>query len=136
MKEKKKSKLVLIGAGPGDPDLLTVKAVKALNETQVVLYDALANEQILNHAPQAQKIFVGKRKGCHAYAQSQINELIVQKALENKHVVRLKGGDPFVFGRGAEEIEYAESFGIETEVIPGITSAIAVPALEGIPAGK
>lgn len=132
MSIKIKPKLTLVGAGPGDPDLLTLKAVKALKEANVVLYDALANEEILNHAPQAEKIFVGKRKGCHAYAQDQINELIVQNALNKGHVVRLKGGDPFVFGRGTEEIQYAENFDIETEVIPGITSAIAVPASKGI----
>ena len=132
MKEKKLPKLTLVGAGPGDPELLTLKAIKALNNADVVLYDALANEEILKHAPQAEKIFVGKRKGCHAYAQDQINELIVSNALNHGHVVRLKGGDPFVFGRGSEEIEYAESFDIKTEVIPGITSAIAVPASKGI----
>lgn len=132
MEEKNKPKLTLVGAGPGDPDLITVKAVKALNNADVVLYDALANEEILEHAPQAEKIFVGKRKGFHSYTQDQINELIVSNALNHGHVVRLKGGDPFVFGRGSEEIEYVESFGIETQVIPGITSAIAVPGSKGI----
>ncbi len=132
MKEKIHPKLTLIGAGPGDPELITIKAVKALNQAKVVLYDALANEKILEHAPQAKKIFVGKRKGCHAYNQDQINELIVNNAFNHGHVVRLKGGDPFVFGRGSEEIEYTESFGIETLVIPGITSAIAVPGSKGI----
>ena len=132
MKEKIQPKLTLVGAGPGDPELITLKAIKALNHANVVLYDALANEEILEHAPQAEKIFVGKRKGCHAYTQDQINELIVSNALNHGHVVRLKGGDPFVFGRGSEEIEYTESFGIETTVIPGITSAIAVPGSKGI----
>ncbi|UOB19516.1 uroporphyrinogen-III C-methyltransferase [Abyssalbus ytuae] len=136
MKEKKTPKLTLVGAGPGDPELLTLKAIKALNEAQVVLYDALANEEILQHAPYAEKLFVGKRKGCHACTQEEINKLIVQKALQKGHVVRLKGGDPFVFGRGSEEIEYAESFDIATEVIPGITSAIAVPGSKGISVTK
>ena len=126
-------KVTLVGAGPGDPDLLTLKAVKALAKANVVLYDALANDEILAYAPQeAIKIFVGKRIGNHAYTQEQINQLIVDNALTYGHVVRLKGGDPFIFGRGSEEIEYAESFGIPTFVIPGISSAIAVPASLGI----
>lgn len=127
------SRLTLVGAGPGDPELLTLKAVKALESADVVLYDALANEEILKHAAQAEKIFVGKREGYHSYSQDEINELIVAKALGGKHVVRLKGGDPFVFGRGKEEQEYAESFGIETTVIPGISSCVAVPSTLGIP---
>jgi uroporphyrin-III C-methyltransferase len=126
-------KVTLVGAGPGDPDLLTLKGVKALAEANVVLYDALANEEILKHTPQnAIKIFVGKRIGCHEYSQDQINQLIVDNALTYGHVVRLKGGDPFIFGRGSEEIEFAESFGIPTFVVPGISSAIAVPAYQGI----
>ncbi|MBF4471451.1 uroporphyrinogen-III C-methyltransferase [Flavobacterium sp. HJJ] len=126
-------KVTLVGAGPGDPDLLTLKGANALAEAKVVLYDALANEEILNHAPQeAIKIFVGKQIGNHAYTQDQINQLIVDNALTYGHVVRLKGGDPFIFGRGSEEIEYAESFGIPTFVVPGISSVIAVPASQGI----
>ena len=126
-------KVTLVGAGPGDPDLITLKGVKALAEANVVLYDALANEEIMNHAPKtAIKIFVGKRKGCHEYTQDQINQLIVDNALTYGNVVRLKGGDPFIFGRGSEEIEYAESFGIPTFVVPGISSSIAVPAYQGI----
>jgi uroporphyrin-III C-methyltransferase len=128
-----KPKVTLVGAGPGDPDLLTLKAVKALAEANVVLYDALANEEILKHAPKsAIKIFVGKRVGNHAYTQDQINQLIVDNALTYGNVVRLKGGDPFIFGRGSEEIEFAESFGIETFVVPGISSVVAVPASQGI----
>lgn len=130
---KKIPKLTLIGAGPGDPDLITLKAVKALAAADVVLYDALVNAELLSHAPQAEKIFVGKRKGVHRFSQEEINKLIVDKAFGQGHVVRLKGGDPNVFGRGAEETEYAENFGISTQVIPGITSAIAVPAGQGIP---
>jgi uroporphyrin-III C-methyltransferase len=125
--------VTLVGAGPGDPDLLTIKGAKALAEANVVLYDALANEELLSYAPKrALKIFVGKRKGCHAYTQDQINQLIVDNALTYGHVVRLKGGDPFIFGRGSEEIDYVESFGIPTFVIPGISSSIAVPASQGI----
>ncbi|MFV8335123.1 uroporphyrinogen-III C-methyltransferase [Flavobacterium sp. RSP29] len=126
-------KVTLVGAGPGDPDLLTLKGVKALAEANVVLYDALANEEIMNHAPKtAIKIFVGKRIGAHEYSQDQINRLIVDNAFTYGNVVRLKGGDPFIFGRGSEEIEYAEGFGIPTFVVPGISSAIAVPAYQGI----
>ena len=128
-----KPKVTLVGAGPGDPDLLTLKAVKALAEANVVLYDALANDEILDYAPEnAIRIFVGKRKGNHCYTQDQINQLIVDNALTYGNVVRLKGGDPFVFGRGSEEIEFVESFGIETFVIPGISSVVAVPASQGI----
>lgn len=126
-------KVTLVGAGPGDPDLLTLKGVNALAEANVVLYDALANEEILKYAPQdAIKIFVGKRIGSHEYSQEQINQLIVDNALTYGHVVRLKGGDPFIFGRGSEEIDYVESFGIPTFVVPGISSSIAVPAYQGI----
>lgn len=125
--------VTLVGAGPGDPDLLTIKGAKALAEANVVLYDALANEEILSYAPKkAIKIFVGKRKGCHEYTQDQINQLIVDNALTYGHVVRLKGGDPFIFGRGSEEIDFVESFGIPTFVVPGISSSIAVPAYQGI----
>ena len=133
MIKKKRPSVTLVGAGPGDPDLLTIKGAKALAEAQVVLYDALANEEILTYAPKkAIKVFVGKRKGCHAYTQDQINQLIVDHALTYGNVVRLKGGDPFIFGRGSEEIDFIESFGIPTAVIPGISSSIAVPAYQGI----
>jgi uroporphyrin-III C-methyltransferase len=128
-----KPKVTLVGAGPGDPDLLTLKGVKALAEANVVLYDALANEEILEYAPKnAIKIFVGKKIGNHAYTQDQINQLIVNNALTYGNVVRLKGGDPFIFGRGGEEIDFIESFGIETVVVPGISSVVAVPASQGI----
>ena len=128
-----KPSVTLVGAGPGDPDLLTIKGAKALAEARVVLYDALANEEILTYAPKKSiKIFVGKRKGCHEYTQDQINQLIVDNALTYGHVVRLKGGDPFIFGRGSEEIDFIESFGIPTAVVPGISSSVAVPAYQGI----
>ncbi|WP_188051323.1 uroporphyrinogen-III C-methyltransferase [Flavobacterium sp. GP15] len=133
MKNRLKPQVTLVGAGPGDPDLLTIKGAKALAEANVVLYDALSNDELLTYAPKkALKIFVGKRKGCHAYTQDEINQLIVDNALTYGHVVRLKGGDPFIFGRGSEEIEFVESFGIPTFVIPGISSSIAVPASQGI----
>jgi uroporphyrin-III C-methyltransferase len=125
-------KLSLVGAGPGDPDLITVKGVKTLAKANVVMYDALANDDLLQYAPNAKKIFVGKRKGYKRYSQERINELIVENAFNYGHVVRLKGGDPFVFGRGSEEIEYADNFGIPVEVVSGITSAVAVPANLGI----
>ncbi|NER18821.1 uroporphyrinogen-III C-methyltransferase [Spongiivirga citrea] len=136
MQTNKNPKLTLIGAGPGDPDLLTIKGAKALADADVVLYDALVNTEILDYAASAEHIFVGKRKGCHSYQQDQINELIVSRALSHGHVVRLKGGDPFVFGRGAEEMEYASRFGIEIALVPGISSSLAVPALQNIPVTK
>ena len=132
MRNKTTPKVTLIGAGPGDPDLITVKGVKALEKANVVLYDALINRELLKYAPDAKLIFVGKRKGLHSYSQDEINELIVKSAFEFENAVRLKGGDPFVFGRGSEEIDYIESFGIETEVISGISSSMAVPASQGI----
>ncbi|RLD28746.1 MAG: uroporphyrinogen-III C-methyltransferase [Bacteroidetes bacterium] len=137
MKYRRTPKLTIVGAGPGDPDLITLKAIKALESADVILYDALINKDLLNYASQeAETIFVGKRKGCSAFQQDQINELIVSRAKSHGHVVRLKGGDPFVFGRGAEEIDYVRQFGIETFMIPGISSALAVPAYQGIPLTK
>lgn len=127
-------KVTLVGAGPGDPELITVKGINALSEADVVLYDALVNTETLKYAPiESKKVYVGKREGQHAYPQEQINTLLVDYALTHGHVVRLKGGDPFVFGRGSEELEYVESFNIETAVVPGISSAIGVPALQRIP---
>ncbi|MCG9972916.1 uroporphyrinogen-III C-methyltransferase [Christiangramia crocea] len=130
---RKLPKVSLVGAGPGDPELLTLKALKALESAGAVLYDALVNQDILHHAPNAVKLFVGKRKGCQSYTQEEINELLVEHALRYGHVVRLKGGDPFVFGRGSEEIAHLTRRGISTEVVPGISSALAVPAYNGIP---
>lgn len=125
-------KLTVVGAGPGDVELITIKAIKALENADVVLYDALVNEELLKYATNAEIIFVGKRLGCHAYSQDQINELIVSMANRYGHVVRLKGGDSFVFGRGIEEIEYAQKFNLQTNVVPGISSALGVPATNGI----
>ena len=130
-------KLTLVGAGPGDPDLLTLKGVKALQGADVVLYDALANDELLSYVPaSAPTIYVGKRAGQHKMPQDQINRMIVSCAYRYGHVVRLKGGDPYVFGRGHEEQAYAEQAGLSTEVIPGISSAYAVPALQHIPLTK
>jgi uroporphyrin-III C-methyltransferase len=125
-------KLTLVGAGPGDPELISLKGIRALRSADVVLYDALVDPALLKYATNALKIFVGKRSGRHEKTQEEINELIVDLAFRSGHVVRLKGGDPFIFGRGAEEIGYARSYGIEATVIPGISSATAVPALAGI----
>ncbi|OCK41894.1 uroporphyrinogen-III C-methyltransferase [Tenacibaculum soleae] len=130
-------KLTVVGAGPGDVDLITVKAIKTLKKADVVLYDALVNEDLLEFInPNAEQIFVGKRRGCYKYQQDQINELIVARAKSHGHVVRLKGGDPFIFGRGAEEMEYAASFGVAVAVVPGISSSLAVPASQNIPLTK
>lgn len=133
----KTPKLTVVGAGPGDPELITLKAIKAIESADVILYDALINVDLLDYAStDAEIIFVGKRKGCYAYEQTQINDLIVARAKSSGHVVRLKGGDPFIFGRGAEEIDFVRQSGIETYVVPGISSALAVPAYQGIPLTK
>ncbi|RKR11811.1 uroporphyrin-III C-methyltransferase [Flavobacterium sp. 90] len=132
MKGLKTPRLTIVGAGPGDVELITLKAIKALENADVVLYDALVNEELLQYATNAEIVFVGKRLGCHAYTQDQINELIVSMANRYGHVVRLKGGDPFIFGRGSEEIEYAEHYNLETAMVPGISSALGVPASVGI----
>ena len=128
-------KLTLVGAGPGDPDLISVKGANALAEADVVLYDALVSKELLTtYAPsRAELIFVGKRAGQHSHTQDAINELIVHFAKEKGHVVRLKGGDPFIFGRGFEEVRYAEQHGVPTTIVPGISSSSAVPALQNIP---
>ena len=126
--------LSLVGAGPGDPELITLKAIKTIRSADVILYDALVNEEILDYASSnAIKKFVGKRYGCHSLSQQEINILIIEYANSHGHVVRLKGGDPFVFGRAIEEITAAKDAGIDVEVIPGISSAIAVPANQMIP---
>jgi len=131
-----KGRLTVVGAGPGDIELITLKAIKALENADVVLYDALVNKELLEYAKNAELIFVGKRKGCYAYQQEQINELIISRAKSHGHVVRLKGGDPFVFGRGSEEMEYAASFGLEVAMVPGISSSLSVPAYQNIPVTK
>ncbi len=124
----------LIGAGPGDPDLITLKAVKALNKADVVLYDYLANDEILQHVPEdAKLIYVGKKAGEHYKKQDEINQLLVEEAEKNENVVRLKGGDPFVFGRGGEELLELARNNIDFEVIPGVTSAIGAPTSMAFP---
>lgn len=126
-------RLSVVGAGIGDPDLITVKAVKALQNADAVLYDALVNESLLDYAPAgAAKLYVGKRRGAKAFTQEEINERIVAYAHCCGHVVRLKGGDPFVFGRGLEEMQYAQDHGIPVEYIPGVSSAIAGAGAAGI----
>ena len=127
-------KVFLVGAGPGDVGLLTIRALELLRRADVVIYDRLADESILNFAPKtAELIYVGKSAGNHSMTQSEINRLLVKKAAEFSTVVRLKGGDPFVFGRGGEEALTLAEHGIAFEIVPGVTSAIAVPAYAGIP---
>ena len=127
-------KVTLVGAGPGDPDLLTLKGVKALETANVVLYDALVNEALLKYAPtSAIKIYVGKRSGDESFSQQVVNKLMIDYALNYGHVVRLKSGDPFVFARGYEEVHVAESYNIPTEIVPGVSSALGVPGLQKIP---
>jgi uroporphyrinogen III methyltransferase/synthase len=127
-------KVYLVGAGPGDPGLVTLRAKECIEKADVIVYDHLANLELLGWAPEkAEIIYAGKQTGAHARNQDEINELLVEKAREGKQVVRLKGGDPFVFGRGAEEAKAVVGAGIEFEVVPGITSAIAGPAYAGIP---
>ena len=127
-------KVYLTGAGPGDVELLTLKAVKAIQNADILIYDRLVNPEILELAKkECELIYVGKEDKKHTLPQEDINELIYQASLKYENVVRLKGGDPFVFGRGAEEALYLKQKGIKFEIIPGITSAIAVPAYAGIP---
>ncbi|MDB5127171.1 uroporphyrinogen-III C-methyltransferase [Mucilaginibacter sp.] len=130
----KEPRITLVGAGPGDAELITLKGIKALQTADVVLYDALVNEEILTFAPaNATKVYVGKRSGDHSFSQENINKLMVDYALNYGHVVRLKGGDPFVFGRGHEELDFAAEYNIPTQVVPGISSSIGVPGMQGIP---
>ena len=130
----KKGVVYLVGAGSGDPELLTLKALRVMQRADVVLYDSLVSEDILDMcARTAEKIFVGKRRANHALPQEGINELLVKHALANKTVVRLKGGDPFIFGRGGEEIQEVVRHGICFESIPGITAASAAASRAGIP---
>lgn len=129
-----KQKVYLTGAGPGDIDLLTIKAHKVICSADVIIYDNLANPQILDLAKNECKfIYVGKKNKKHTFPQEKINEIIYKNALEHSIVVRLKGGDPFVFGRGGEEGIYLKQRGISFEIIPGITSVTSVPAYAGIP---
>jgi uroporphyrin-III C-methyltransferase len=123
----------LVGAGPGDPDLVTLKAIKALEMADVVIYDRLANEEILKYADGAEMIYVGKRAGAHSKKQEEINEILIEQGKKHDVVVRLKGGDPFVFGRGGEEMMALLGEGIPVDLVPGVTSAIGVPTTVGLP---
>jgi uroporphyrinogen III methyltransferase/synthase len=130
----KKGKVYLIGAGPGDPGLITVKGLKCLGEAEVIIYDYLVNPELLRHARRDSRLlYVGKKGGEHSITQTELNKLIVDEASKGLVVARLKGGDPFIFGRGGEEAEVLAGAGIDFEVVPGVTSAIAVPAYAGIP---
>jgi len=123
----------LVGAGPGDPALLTRKALARLRRADLVLYDALVDERVIGLARRAQRFFVGKRAGRHALSQHEIHAVMIRAAKRGRRVVRLKGGDPFVFGRGGEEALALQQAGIPFDVVPGVTSAIAAPASAGIP---
>ena len=133
----RQGKLILVGAGPGDPELISMKGVKILNLADVVLYDTLSHPDLLDHAPErAEKIYVGKKAGSSQNSQEKINNLIVTKANAGNLVVRLKGGDPFVFGRGHEELEFVRAHGIPVEIVPGISSCTAIGELQSIPLTK
>lgn len=124
----------LVGAGPGDPELITLKGIKALKEADVVLYDHLANPALLDYCrDEAEKIFVGKYKGNHTLPQEKINELLLEHTSNGETVVRLKGGDPSIFGRGGEELMALANLGYEVRVVPGVTSALGVAATTGLP---
>lgn len=124
----------LVGAGPGDPDLLTIKALKVLQAADVVVHDGLVSDEILDLAPaSARRISVAKRKSRHSYSQDEINRMLTAFALEGLNVVRLKGGDPFIFGRGGEELEACREAGVDCHVVPGVTAALAAGASAGAP---
>ena len=129
-----KGKVWLVGAGPGDPGLFTIKGREVLLQADVVVYDALISQEILDLIPaQTRRIFAGKRSGHHFLPQEETNRVLLDEALAGHNVVRLKGGDPFLFGRGGEELELLAENGVPFEVVPGVTSAFAVPAYNGIP---
>ena len=123
----------LVGAGPGDPDLLTLRAVDRLRAADLVLYDALVDRAALRHAPQARWAYVGKRAGRHSIAQQTIERVMIRRAFRGERIVRLKSGDPVVFGRGGEEALALAEAGVPCEIVPGVSSAVAAPALSGIP---
>jgi uroporphyrinogen III methyltransferase/synthase len=125
--------VALVGAGPGDPGLITVRGLELLRRADLVVYDRLVDRRLHDEAPRARRLFAGKASGAHALAQERINALLVRHARRGRRVVRLKGGDPFVFGRGGEEAEALARARIPFEVVPGVTSAVAAPAYAGIP---
>ncbi|WHY64724.1 uroporphyrinogen-III C-methyltransferase [Neobacillus sp. SuZ13] len=130
----KKGKVYIVGAGPGDPELITVKAMKCLERAEVILYDRLVNPSLLDYCKaDTEFIYCGKEPGNHCVSQDSIHQILLEKSLAGKTVVRLKGGDPFIFGRGGEEAEVLSQNGIYFEVVPGITAGIAAPAYAGIP---
>jgi uroporphyrin-III C-methyltransferase len=127
-------KVTLVGAGPGDPDLLTLKALKAIQSATVLLVDDLVSDEVVGHAPKSTRIvYVGKRGGCKSTPQAFIEKLMVMAAREGENVVRLKGGDPFIFGRGGEEVEHLRAAGVQVEVINGITAGLAAATSLGVP---
>ncbi len=129
----KTGKVYLVGAGPGHPDLLTIRAAELLKTAEVIVYDRLIQDEVLALAkPSAEKIFMGKPLGRHASRQNEIHDLLVRKAREGRMVVRLKGGDPFLFGRGGEEAEYLAEHGVTFEVVPGVSSCLSAPLSAGI----
>ncbi len=131
---QKKGKVWLVGAGPGSVDLITVRGLKIIQKADVILYDALVNKELLKEATETcALIYVGKRAGKHKYSQEGIHKLLVEASAKYKNVVRLKGGDPFVFGRGHEELIHLQEVGIEVEVVPGISSATSLPLLQSVP---
>jgi len=136
MEQLNKGSICLVGAGPGDPKLITLKGLKAIQNAEVILYDALINPLLLDHNVIAQKIFVGKRRGFAQKTQEEINHLLEHYAAQSKKVVRLKGGDPLIFGRAYEELSYAALFDIETSIIPGISSFTGIAAQHQIPLTK
>lgn len=134
MPDMKKTKISIVGAGPGDPELITVRGLKAIASADVILYDALGTEALLKYAREdAQLVYVGKRCGKHSLKQADINAMIRSMARKHDHIVRLKGGDPFVFGRGHEELVHLSKFNFEIEIVPGISSVTSLPLLQKVP---
>ena len=134
MRNLTKSTVTIVGAGPGDPDLITLKGLKAIQSADVILYDALSNEDLLAYAREGtEKIYVGKRCGRHSLKQADINALLISKSKTSQNIVRLKGGDPFIFGRGHEEYTALQSLGISVKIVPGISSSTSLPLLQKVP---